>query len=73
MGSFLVYHFFVPCHVLATAHPKTMRVKVIDDSNFVAVTTRRSDVLSAREDNPWQTELEFTPAIEFELLLYSGD
>ncbi len=61
----LVYNFFVPCHVSAGQHTKTVRVGVVDETNFVAITTQKDDAVRQRTGFSHQTELVFTPTSEF--------
>lgn len=61
----LVYCFFVPCHVSANDHIKTVQVGVVDETNFVAITTQQQDVVQQSTDFSYQVELAFTPSSEF--------
>ncbi len=61
----LVYRFFVPCHVSAGQHTKTIHVGVVDETNFVAITTQKEDVLLQKAEPLYRTELAFTPTSEF--------
>lgn len=61
----LVYCFFVPCHVSASDHIKTVRVGVVDETNFVAITTQQQDVVQQSTDFSYQAELAFTPSSGF--------
>lgn len=61
----LIYSFFVPCHVSASHHTKMVQVGVVDESNFVAITTQQQDVTQLSSDYSHQTELAFTPSSEF--------
>ncbi|MBW2187641.1 MAG: DUF1007 family protein, partial [Deltaproteobacteria bacterium] len=61
----LVYCFFVPCHVSAGSHIKTIQVGVVDETSFVAITTQKEDVVRQSTDYSYKTELTFTPTSEF--------
>ena len=61
----LVYSFFVPCHVSAGYHIKKVQVMVVDETNFVAITTQKDDVMRQSTGFSHQTELVFTPTSEF--------
>jgi ABC-type uncharacterized transport system substrate-binding protein len=68
----LIYRFLVPCHVPAAASAKKITLSVIDDSNFVAIMTKKSDVSLQPETPGYQVQLSYDPAPQTLLLNAPG-
>lgn len=64
-GGYLVYRFTVPCHVSAASSPKTIKVQVNDDSDFVSIMTKKSAISVATADIPFHVQLTYEPAPYF--------
>jgi ABC-type uncharacterized transport system substrate-binding protein len=71
-GGHLIYRFLVPCHVPATANAKKISVSITDDSNFVAIMTKKSDVSLQPETPGYRLQLSYDPAPPTLLLMSPG-
>lgn len=70
-GRHLIYQFKVPCHVSALASPKTINIRIEDETNYSSIMTRKSAISVESEGEAYFVQLTHEPAPYFLQLISS--